>query len=133
MKKLLLVCLLALGTGAMSFAQGGPGGGGGRMGGTPEQRLERLKGAVTGITADQETKIKVIYAAQAKSQDSLMAAAGDDRMGAFQKLQPITAANNAKIKALLNADQQKAFDAMSQRGPGGGGPGGPGGGGAPRN
>jgi periplasmic protein CpxP/Spy len=130
MKKLLLVALLALGTSAMSFAQGGPGGGGFQR--TPEQRLERLKGAVTGITADQETKIKAIYAAQGKSQDSLMAAAGDDRQAAFQKLQPITAANNAKIKALLTADQQKQFDAMPQgRGPGGGGPGGPGG--APRN
>ena len=119
MKKLLLVCLLAIGASTMSFAQGGPPGGG--RGGTPEQRLERLKGAVTGISADQETKIKVIYAAQAKSQDSLMAAAGDDRQAAFAKLQPIRTANDAKIKALLTADQQKQFDAMSQRGPGGGG------------
>ena len=93
MKKLLLVALLAVGTSAMSFAQGGPGGGR-----TPEAQLERLKGAVTGITADQETKIKAIYAAQTKSQDSLMAAAGDDRMAAFQKLQPITEASNKKIK-----------------------------------
>ncbi len=131
MKKLVLVALLALGTSAMSFAQGGPGGGG-RGPQTPETRLERLKTQVTGLTADQEAKIKVIYTAQGKSQDSLMAAAGDDRMAAFQKLQPITTANNAKIKALLTADQQKQFDAIQQRGFGGGGPGGPGGG-APRN
>ncbi len=131
MKKLLLVALLAIGTSAMSFAQGGPGGG--RMGGTPEQRLERLKGAVTGITADQEAKLKVIYTAQAKSQDSLRTALGDDFGAMREKMAPITATYNAKVKAVLNAEQQKAFDAMSQRGPGGGGPGGPGGGGAPRN
>ncbi len=122
MKKLLLVCLLAVGASAMSFAQGGPGGG--RMGGTPEQQLERLKAAVTGITADQEAKIKVIYAAQAKSNDSLRAAAGDDFQSMFPKMQALRTTNNAKIKALLTADQQKAFDAIPQRGPGGGAPGG---------
>lgn len=128
MKKLLLVALLAIGTSAMSFAQGGPGGGG-RMGGTPEQQLERLKGAVTGITADQEAKIKVIYAAQAKSNDSLRAAAGDDFQSMIPKMQALRTSNQAKIKAVLTADQQKQFDAMPQgRGPGGGGPGG-----APRN
>jgi periplasmic protein CpxP/Spy len=131
MKKLLLVCLLALGTSAMSFAQGGPGGGG-RMGGTPEQQLERLKAAVTGITADQEAKIKVIYAAQTKSMDSLRTAAGDDFQSMIPKMQPLRAGYSAKVKALLTADQQKQFDAIPQgRGPGGGGPGGPGGGGAP--
>ena len=130
MKKLLLVALLAIGTSAMSFAQGGPGGG--RMGGTPEQRLERLKGGVTGITADQETKLKVIYAAQAKSMDSLRTAIGDDFGAMREKMAPITATYNAKVKAVLTADQQKAFDAMPQgRGPGGGGPGGPGGGARP--
>ena len=115
MKKLLLVCLLALGTGAMSFAQGGPGGG--RMGGTPEQQLERLKAAVTGITADQEAKIKVIYAAQAKSNDSLRAAAGDDMQSMFPKMQAIRTANSAKIKAVLTADQAKAWDALPQNQP----------------
>jgi Spy/CpxP family protein refolding chaperone len=129
MKKLLLVALLAIGTSAMSLAQGGPGGGG-RPPQTAETRLERLKGAVTGITADQETKLKVIYTAQIKSQDSLRTALGQDMAAYREKLAPITATYNAKIKAVLTAEQQKAFDAMPQggRGPGGGG-GAPGGGG----
>ena len=118
MKKLLLVGLLALGTSAMSFAQGG-------MRATPEQQLERLKGAVTGITADQETKIKAIYAASSKSSDSIRTAAGDDMQSAFPKMQAVRTAASAKVKALLTADQQKQFDAIPQRGPGGGGPGGP--------
>jgi hypothetical protein len=121
MKKLLLVALLAIGTSAMSFAQGGPGGGG-RPAQTPETRLERLKGAVTGITADQSTKLLAIYTAQGKSQDSLRTALGDDFGAMREKMAPITATYNAKIKAVLTADQQKAFDAMPQgRGPGGGG------------
>ena len=119
MKKLLFVCLFIAGASVMSFAQGGPGR-------TPEAQLERLKGAVTGITADQSTKIMAIYTAQTKSTDSLRAAAGDDMQAAFPKMQALRTANNAKIKALLTADQQKQFDAIPQRGPGGQG------GGAPR-
>jgi GTPase involved in cell partitioning and DNA repair len=131
MKKLLLVCLLALGTSAMSFAQGGPGGG--RGGRTPEAQLEALKAAVTGITADQATKIMAIYTASTKKSDSIRTAAGDDMQSAFPKMTEVRTAAREKVKALLTADQQKQFDAMPQgRGPGGGGPGGPGGGGAPR-
>lgn len=120
MKKLLLVCLLALGTSAMSFAQGG----GGRGGRTPEAQLEALKAAVTGITADQSTKIMAIYTASTKSSDSIRTAAGDDMQSAFPKMQAVRTAASAKVKALLTADQQKQFDAIPQRGPGGpgGGP-----------
>ncbi len=125
MKKLLLVALLAIGVSAASFAQGGGG-----FNRTPAQRIERLKTQVTGITADQEAKITVIYTALGKSTDSLRAAAGDDIQSMFPKMAPLTAAANAKIKAVLTADQQKAFDAIPQRGPGG--PGGAPGGGAPR-
>ena len=117
MKKLFFACLFIVGASAMSFAQGGPGGAR-----TPESRLERLKGAVTGITADQSTKLMAIYTAQGKSQDSLRTALGDDFGAMREKMAPITATYNAKIKAVLTADQQKAFDAMPQgRGPGGGG------------
>ena len=130
MKKLLLVCLLALGTSAMSFAQGGPGGG--RMGGTPEQQLERLKAAVTGITADQSTKIMAIYTASTKKSDSIRTAAGDDFQSAFPKMTEVRTAAAAKVKALLTADQQKQFDALPPQGRGPGGGGAPGGGGGPR-
>ena len=131
MKKLLLVCLLAVGASAMSFAQGGPGGGG-RPQQTPEQQLERLKTQITGITDAQSAKLKTIYEAQAKSTDSLSKALGDDRTAMREKRAPITAATNAKIKAVLTADQatawQKAQDEQRARFGGGGAPGG----GAPR-
>jgi periplasmic protein CpxP/Spy len=133
MKKLLLVCLLAIGTSAMSFAQGGPGGGG-RPQQTPEQQLERLKTQITGITDAQSTKLLAIYAASAKRSDSLRTALNGDFASMREKSAPITAERTAKIKAVLTADQQKAFDALPQGrgGFGGGAPGGAPGGGAPR-
>jgi Spy/CpxP family protein refolding chaperone len=131
MKKLLLVCLLAIGTSAMSFAQGGPGGGGMRGGGTPEQQIERLKTQVTGITDAQTAKLKTIYEAQAKSRDSLTKAVGEDRAAIREKMAPITAAYQVKIKAVLTPEQatawQKAQDEQRARFGGGAG------GGAPRN
>ena len=131
MKKLFFACFFVIGVSAVSFAQGGPGG---RPAQTPEAQLERLKTQITGITPDQETKLKAVYAAGAVRQDSLMKALGDgaDRTVMREKRAPITAATNAKIKAILTADQQKAFDALPQ-GRGGFGGGAPGAGGPPRN
>lgn len=124
MKKVFLVAALAIGVSAASFAQGG---GPAR---TPESRLERLKGAVTGITAEQSTKLLAIYTAQGKSQDSLRTALNGDMASYREKMQPITTTYNAKIKAVLTAEQAKAFDAMPPQGRGPGGGGAPGG--APR-
>ena len=117
------MCSFVVGISAVSFAQGG-----GRQPQTPDQMVDRLKTQVTGITDDQAAKIKVIYTAQAKSQDSLRAASGDDRQGMREKLMPIRTANNAKIRAILTADQQAAFDKIpAGRGRGGNGGGGGGG------
>ena len=128
MKKLFFACFFVIGVSAVSFAQGGPGGG--RPAQTPEAQLERLKTQITGITPDQETKLKAVYAAAAVRQDSLMKTMqGGDMSGMREKMAPLRAAQTAKIKAVLTADQQKAFDALPQgRGGFGGGQGGP-----PRN
>lgn len=130
MKKLLFACLFMVGASAMSFAQGGPGGGGARPQQTPEQQLERLKTQITGITDAQSTKLLAVYAASAKRSDSLRTALNGDFASMREKSAPITAERTAKIKAILTADQQKAFDALPQGGRGGFGGGA--GGGAPR-
>ena len=116
MKKLLLVCLLAVGASAMSFAQG-------PQQRTPAEQLERLKTQITGITDDQSTKLLAIYTANTKSMDSLRTALNGDMSSMREKMTPLRAAQSAKIKAVLTADQQKAFDALPQ-GRGMGGPGG---------
>lgn len=114
MKKILLLMALVAGTATLSMAQQG----GGQRGGTPEERvqrnLERLKTAIN-LTADQEVKVKQILFAQNKSQDSLMAAAGNDRQAAFQKMAPIRESSDARIMALLNDDQKKAYTAMQEQ------------------
>jgi len=129
MKKLLLVALLALGVNVASHAQG-------FQQRTPAEQVDRLKTQITGITDDQTAKLVAIYTASAKRSDSLRAAANGDFQSMAPKMQEIRTAQSAKVKAILTADQQKQFDAIPQRGPGGG-PGGPGGGapggGAPRN
>ena len=129
MKKLFFACFFVIGVSAVTFAQGGPGGG--RPQRTPEEQVANLKTQITGITADQETKLKAVYAAAAVRQDSLMKALGDDRSAMREKMAPLRAAQTAKIKAVLTAEQQKAYDALPQ-GRGGFG-GGPGAGGPPRN
>jgi len=129
MKKLLLVCAFVMGISAASFAQGG---GMVKAPQTPDQRLDRLKLAVTGITDDQATKLKAVYATQNKSMDSLMTASGitpgvsvdrDVIMAYAKKSTPIGAAANAKVNAILTPEQAAALkkyneaqmEAMKQR------------------
>lgn len=106
MKKVLLVGAFVLGISAVSLAQGGPGG----RGGTPEQQVERIKTAVTGITDAQSAKLLVIYQAQAKSRDSLRTAMNGDMGGMREKMAPITAATTAKLKGVLTPEQFTAYE-----------------------
>jgi Spy/CpxP family protein refolding chaperone len=108
------LCTAALGTVPM-MAQGG---GGGRMQMTSDQRVANLDNAVGPLTADQKTKIKAIYDADAKKRADLMASQDPDMR---TKMQAMRADENKKIRTLLTPGQQTKFDAMPQRGPGGGG------------
>jgi protein CpxP len=121
MKKLLLVALLAIGVSAVSKAQG-------FQRKSPAEQAADLKTSLS-LNDDQVGKITAIYTASAKTSDSIRTAAGDDRQSAFPKMQAVRTAAQTKIKALLTADQAKAFDALPQNQPRQGGPGG----GAPRN
>lgn len=102
MKKLLLVCAFVIGVSAVSLAQGG-----GRR--TPKEQTDQLKEKVAGITDDQAAKITAVYTEIAKKRDSIRTAANGDMqamMGAMMKMQPV---NDAKIKAVLTADQAKEY------------------------
>lgn len=119
MKKLILVGCFVLGATVASFAQGG-----GRQQMKPEDRAKQMQTALK-LTDDQTAKITAIYVAQAAKQDSIMKANNGDRQAAMGAMRPMREATNAKIKALLTTDEQKAeFDKMSQRGGGRGGQGG---------
>jgi Spy/CpxP family protein refolding chaperone len=116
MKKLLLVCAVVLGVSAASHAQG-------RMQMAPADRAAQLKTQLA-LTDDQTAKVTAIYTAQAKSMDSLRNAGGD-----MSAMRPMMTATNAKVKAVLTADQAKKFDEMqaARMNRGGGGMGGGGG------
>jgi protein CpxP len=100
MKKLLLVCCIVIGISAASHAQGG-----GRR--SPADQAAALKTSLA-LTDDQTAKVTAIYTAQAKSRDSLVAAGGDMRAA----MMPMMNATNAKIKAVLTADQAAKFQAQ---------------------
>jgi periplasmic protein CpxP/Spy len=115
MKKIILICVLALGFSAISFAQGPP-----RR--TPDEQVTQLKTQITGITDAQAAKLKLVYEAQAKTMDSVRTAANGDfqSMGpAFTKMRETT---TAKFKAILTPEQFAAYEKIPRGGPGGGGP-----------
>jgi protein CpxP len=122
MKKLLLVCCAVIGISAASHAQG-------RQRQTPDQQAAALKTSLA-LTDDQTAKVTAIYAAQAKSMDSLRTAGGD-----MSAMRPMMTATTAKIKAILTPDQatkfQAAQDERMKRMQQGGGGGMGGGGGTP--
>jgi Spy/CpxP family protein refolding chaperone len=106
MKKFVLACCFMLGITAMTYAQG-------RMRRSPEEQAKNLQTQLK-LTDDQTAKITAIYAAQAKSRDSLMTASNGDRQAAFQAMRPLMQATNDKIKALLTADQAAQFAKYQQ-------------------
>ncbi len=118
MKKMLRISILctafvmlcsAVMTSTPMLAQGG--GGGGRGGMTADARLAQLTTALT-LSADQQAKIKPILDDQATKRAALMANASDPDMRT--KMTALTTDTNAKIRALLTADQATKFDAMPQ-------------------
>ena len=88
---------------------------------TPEERakmqaerakmqIEKIKTTLT-LTDEQTTKLTAIMAATALQTDSLRKAnQGGDRAAMMEKMKPYSDARNAKIEAILTADQAKVFD-----------------------
>lgn len=111
MKKVLLVCALVLGISAVSFAQGG-----GRMRMTPQAQTDTLKAHVSGVTADQSTKLLAVYTGVAKTRDSLrQAGGGGDRDAMRAMYTKMQASTDAKVKAVLTADQAKEYQAWAEK------------------
>lgn len=117
MKKLLIICALVFSAVTFASAQG-QGGGGGRMGGTPEERIKRQTDQLVEklkLTDDQKTKATAIFtasiAAQTKMREEMMAGGGD-RAAMMEKMQKANAEVQAKITEILTDDQKKAYKAM---------------------
>ena len=79
---------------------------------TPEQYVERVEQAVGTLTADQKTKITNIAA---KTQEATKAIPKEERK---EKAPAMQKKMRDDVRAVLNPEQQKKFDAMPTAGGG---------------
>ncbi|RNL54030.1 hypothetical protein [Pedobacter jejuensis] len=111
MKKLMMICALLFSVITYASAQQG----GGRMGGTPEERAKRSTDQLVEklkLTEDQKTKVMAIYTAQNAEMTKAREAAGDDMSGMREKMTKMNAETNTKIEAVLTDEQKPAFKTM---------------------
>ncbi len=129
MKKIMFMLAFLVGAVSLSKAQGG------FQQMTPEERLKRSIASLEPLklSPEQLTKVTAIFTAQTKSRDSLMTTMqnGGDFSTMRTKSTELQKATDAKITAVLNDEQKKAYaeivknrPQMGQR-PGGGAPGAP--------
>ncbi|OYV71692.1 MAG: hypothetical protein B7Z72_06380 [Gemmatimonadetes bacterium 21-71-4] len=122
MRKLAMVALAVMtlgGTASVAAAQGGMGGGRGRM--SIIDRLLTQPTAIT-LTADQQKKVDSLKAAESGEMGKLREEMqnSDDRQAMFGKMREMNKKYQDALRALLTPEQQKTFDenlaAMPQRG-----------------
>ena len=113
MKKLLVVCMMLVAAAIFAVAQQ-------RQGGSAEDLAKRsddqLAEIITGLTADQKAKLKVVHLDLAKQQIEARQA-NQGNMEAFRAAgQKIEEAREAKYKGILTAAQLKQYtDDRAQR------------------
>ena len=86
----------------------------GKRGGDPAKQTEHLTKQLN-LNSDQQAKVKSIFEEQQKQMQSLHA---DKSLSSTDKRSKVTDLHqntSSQIRALLNADQQKKFDAMQQK------------------
>jgi len=111
MKKLLIICGLLFSAVTFANAQG-QGGQGGRMGGTPEERIKRSTDQLVEklkLTDEQKTKATEVFTAQVAAQTKIREEAAGDRAVMMEKSAKLTTETEAKINAFLTDDQKKAY------------------------
>lgn len=88
--------------------------GGGRMGGTPEERAKRNTDQLAEklkLTEDQKTKVLAIYTAQNAEMTKAREGAGGDMSGMREKMTKMMGETNTKIEAVLTDEQKTTFKA----------------------
>lgn len=108
MKKLLIICGLLFSVITFANAQDGQG----RRGGTPEERAKRQTETLAEklkLSDDQKAKVSAIYLEQGTKMRKLRDSLGDDRTAWRGVMVKANEQTDAKITAVLNDDQKKAF------------------------
>jgi protein CpxP len=116
----LALCTLAVGVVSLHAQDTPPappagqqgGGGGGRM--NPERQLEMMTQALS-LTPDQVAQVKTIQADNRKETMALRDDTATPQDQKRDKMMAMRAASEAKIRAVLNADQKPKYDAMLAR------------------
>lgn len=114
MKKLLIICALLFSVVTFASAQGQ----GGRMGGTPEERIKRQTDQLVEklkLTDDQKAKATAIFTAQVGAQTKMreeMQGGGGDMAAMREKMMKMTTETQTKINEILTDDQKKAYKTM---------------------
>ncbi|HXH99051.1 MAG TPA: hypothetical protein VNI52_02195 [Sphingobacteriaceae bacterium] len=106
MKKIILMLVLLGSVVTFANAQGKKG--------NSAERSQKMANALAQkltLTADQKVQVSAIMLSQAKSQDSIRAAAGEgaDMKALRPKVMAVQKANDKKINAILTDDQKKAY------------------------
>ncbi|WP_316738228.1 hypothetical protein [Pedobacter aquatilis] len=110
MKKLMMICALLFSVITYANAQQG----GGRMGGTPEERAKRSTDMLAEklkLSDEQKTKVLAIYTAQGAEMTKAREAAAGDMSGMREKMMKMNEETNTKIDAVLTTEQKPAFKA----------------------
>ena len=108
MKKLMMICAFLFSVITYANAQQG----GGRMGGTPEERAKRNTDQLAEklkLTEDQKTKVLAIYTAQNGEMAKAREAASGDASGMREKMMKMMGETNTKIEGVLTDEQKTTF------------------------
>ena len=114
MKKLLIICGLLFSVVIFASAQGQ----GGRMGGTPEERIKRQTDQLVEklkLTDEQKGKATAVFTVQVGAQTKMreeMQAGGGDMAAMREKMQKMNTDLQAKINEFLTDDQKKAYKTL---------------------
>lgn len=91
--------------------------GGGRMGGTPEERAKKMVDMLTEklkLNDDQKTKVTAIYTEQGTAMAKIREEANGDRDAMREKSMKLRKETDEKVTALLTDDQKTAYKAWQE-------------------
>lgn len=91
----------------------------GRPGGRGMSMIAMIEDSISGLSAEQKTRLDAIDAKYRTKMEEVRAAAGGDRRAMMQEMRPLRQQQNEEIRAVLTTDQQaqlqKLMEAMRAR------------------
>jgi hypothetical protein len=79
-----------------------------------QKQTDDIKKSVTGVTADEESKILAVEQDFSKSAQDARTSSNGDREAMRAKMKPLRESRDAKIKGILTADQYAQYQKMEE-------------------